>query len=626
MLSVHESRAAGLAAAWGSTGAAGSAYGLPRAGILADDYAGGTLTTGRVAVGGSSTGNLEALLDHDWFAVDLTAGRTYALRQQGNGLMDPVLRLRSSTGRQLALNDDAEGTRNSLITYKPNVSGRYFLDAASYRDSLLGLYTVSVTDVTPVSVAPVDDFAASSATTGRLAMGGSSGGNLEVNGDHDWFQVAVQAGRSYAFRMTGAGLWDPHLRLRSQTGVQLAANDDAEGTRNSLINFTATANATLYLDAGAFGETYSGTYSVSALDVTPPPPTGYSSSDGYGEVSAARALDRLTGQPLARAAALGGLAWGLDRVGAPTAWAAGFTGAGITVAVIDSGVDALHPDLDANIWINPGEIAGNGLDDDANGYIDDINGWDFVGNDNNPMDANGHGTHVAGTIAAENNGVGQTGVAPNARIMPVRVLDAGGSGSYAAIAAGIRYAANNGARVINLSLGGTTGDDALLAAVRDATSLGALVVMAAGNSGTATPAFPAVYAREVGLAIGAVDSAGTLARFSNRAGATPLDYVTAPGVSVYSTLPGNTYGSLSGTSMAAPHAAGVAALLLSASPTLTPAEIESLLTATASHGPATLATPVATTSGSGTTPVVSALRPRPWSPSPARAGRSSALA
>ncbi|MEB3266447.1 MAG: S8 family peptidase [Cyanobacteriota bacterium] len=583
-------------------------YGLPSAGALADDYAASTLTTGRVTVGGASLGTLETMRDHDWFAVDLSAGRTYALRQQGSGLADPMLRLRNAAGRQLASNDDAEGTLNSLITFTPTRSGRYYMDAASYLDSLIGGYTVSVTDISPTPPPPppppppVDDYAAGSGTTGAVAIGGSSGGNLELNGDHDWFRVAVEAGRTYDFRMTGVGLADPYLRLRDGSGTQIAANDDAEGTRNALINYTALATTTLHLDAGAFNEGYSGTYTVTATDVTPPPAPadGYSSLDGYGELNVARALDQLTGQALPRAASLGGVFWGLDRVGAPTAWAQGITGAGVTVAVIDTGVDVLHPDLDANIWSNPGEIAGNGLDDDGNGYIDDIHGWDFAANDNNPMDANGHGTHVAGTIAAEANGFGQTGVAYNARIMAVRVLDANGIGSHAAIANGIRYAAANGAGVINLSLGGASGSSTLLEALRYANAMGSVVVMAAGNDGGPSPGYPAAYASELGLAIGAVDASGNLAGFSNRAGSAVLDYVSAPGVGVYSTLPGNSYATWNGTSMAAPHAAGVAALLLSHERSLTPTAIEALLTGTASHGGTTLAQ-AAGSSSPGTT-------------------------
>ena len=559
---------------------------LPQA-LVVDDYAANVRTTGRVAVGGSSTGVLEVNRDRDWFAVDLTANRTYALRETGVTLSDPLLRLRSATGALLASNDDAEGTFNSLIRYTPTASGRFYLEAGAFNDSLTGSYRVSVADVTPAPPPPpVDDFAAAPTTTGSVAVGGSRNGTLEVLGDHDWFSVAVTAGRTYGFQLNGISLADPTLVLRDGAGVQLAANDDASSTtRNSLITYTASATTTLYLDAGAFANAYTGTYTVVATDLTPPPPpVGFSSVDGYGEANVARALDLLTGLPLPRQAPLGGVFWGLDRVGAPSAWAAGVTGAGITVAVVDTGVDATHPDLAANMWTNPGEIAGNGLDDDNNGFIDDSRGWDFASNDNDPMDLNGHGTHVAGTIAAANDGSGQTGVAYGARIMPVRVLDAAGRGTYAAIANGVRYATANGARVINLSLGGGTGSPDLQLAIQEAAARGVVVVMAAGNDGAATVGYPAAYATTVGLAAGAVDINGTLASFSNRAGSTPLDYVTAPGVNVYSTLPGNAYGYLSGTSMATPHLAGLAALILSYRPALTAAQVEALLTASASHG------------------------------------------
>jgi subtilisin family serine protease len=310
----------------------------------------------------------------------------------------------------------------------------------------------------------------------------------------------------------------------------------------------------------------------------------FNRSYGYGAVDAAAAVAQALnpqGISFADVPNLGGSDWGLDKVKAPEVWAKGYTGLGVVVAVVDTGVDYTHPDLDANIWTNSGEIAGDGIDNDGNGFIDDIRGWDFTNRDNNPMDDDGHGTHVAGTIAAERNGFGVTGVAYDAKIMPVKVLGPDG-GSYADVAAGIRYAANNGAQVINLSLGGSFSSSVVSDAVRYAVvEKGAVVVMAAGNQGLSQPGFPANLARTYGIAVGAVDRSDRLASFSNRAGRTPLDYVVAPGVGIRSTTPDNTYSSYNGTSMAAPHVAGVVALMRSANPTLSPAQIENLLIQTA---------------------------------------------
>jgi hypothetical protein len=167
--------------------------------------------------------------------------------------------------------------------------------------------------------------------------------------------------------------------------------------------------------------------------------------------------------------------------------------------------------------------------------------------------------------------------------MPVKVLNDSGSGSYDAIAQGIRYAADNGANVINLSLGGSYPNTALESALKYASSKGAIVVMAAGNDSGLLPGYPARYANETGIAVGAVDKKNNLASFSNLAGFQPLTYVTAPGVDVYSTLPGNKYASYSGTSMASPHVAGVVALMLSANPNLTDAQVRQILTDTSGN-------------------------------------------
>ncbi|XWK89789.1 MAG: S8 family peptidase [Phormidium sp.] len=311
-------------------------------------------------------------------------------------------------------------------------------------------------------------------------------------------------------------------------------------------------------------------------------PIPYSSISGFGLANSAAAVASATGKAaFAEVANLGGNSWNLDAINAPETWSKGYTGQGIVVAVIDTGVDYKHSDLDGNIWVNTKEISGNGKDDDGNGYIDDVRGWDFVNKDNDPMDLQGHGTHVAGTIAAENNGFGATGVAPNAKIMPVRVLDASGNGSLLDVAAGIRYAADNGAKVINLSLGTDISTPAEASAIKYAAQKGAIVVSAAGNASQLQPGFPARYATHFGIAVGAVNKNNQMASFSDLSGKLPLDYVDAPGVGIYSTFLGNSYKSMSGTSMASPHVAGVAALVLSANPNLTPVQVERILTKTA---------------------------------------------
>lgn len=329
----------------------------------------------------------------------------------------------------------------------------------------------------------------------------------------------------------------------------------------------------------------SGIYDIAVqpLDTLTASATQFSRTTGYGVVNAAAAVAQAIAFPsgtLPEVPNLQGDNWGLDRIKAPEVWAQGYTGQGVVVAVVDSGVDYTHPDLDSNIWTNSREVANDGLDNDGNGFIDDIRGWNFVSSSNDPIDDDSHGTHVAGTIAAENNGVGITGMAYNAKIMPVKVLGEDG-GTYEDVAAGIRYAANNGAQVINLSLGGSFSSNVVTEAVKYAIEKGAVVVMAAGNESLAQPGFPANLARTWGIAVGAIDRSDRLANFSNRSGRNPLDFVVAPGVGILSTTPNNTYSSFNGTSMATPHVAGVAALIESANPNLKPIDVENILTRTA---------------------------------------------
>lgn len=284
----------------------------------------------------------------------------------------------------------------------------------------------------------------------------------------------------------------------------------------------------------------------------------------------------------------GGYQWGLQNSGywwggvrgadisAVEGWGRVVAPAPVTVAVIDTGVQTTHPDLADRIWTNPGEVPGNGIDDDGNGRIDDLSGWDFANRDATVFDdATGdrHGTHVAGVIAARrDNGTGIAGIADNARIMPLKFIDANGSGWNVDAIYAIQYAVANGAKVINASFGGTTYDPALCDAIAWAGTQGVLVVVAAGNSGQSLDAadtWPAKCPSPTMVTVGAMTHAGTLAGFSNRS-ATHVD-LAAPGEWVVSTVPGG-YATMSGTSMATPHVAGVAAAVIGQSPALTPAQ------------------------------------------------------
>lgn len=246
----------------------------------------------------------------------------------------------------------------------------------------------------------------------------------------------------------------------------------------------------------------------------------------------------------------------------------------VIVAVIDTGVDYNHIDLKQNIWINKGEIPGNGIDDDDNGYVDDVYGWNFVGNNNDPMDDNGHGTHVAGIIGAANNNIGVTGVAYNCKVMPIKAGNSSGYFNNSDIASAITYAYMNGADVINMSFGGTSVTMAVQEALEKAYSRSFLVA-AAGNDGLGNefPAFPieTVYPASYSFVDGVMSANGAnkTSVFSNwdAKANTKIEYECfAPGEYISSTFPGNRYASLSGTSMAAPVVSGIAALLRSAVP------------------------------------------------------------
>jgi subtilisin family serine protease/uncharacterized protein YhfF len=277
--------------------------------------------------------------------------------------------------------------------------------------------------------------------------------------------------------------------------------------------------------------------------------------------------------------------WGMPDadIDAPEAWSVTTGSDSVTVAVIDTGIDYTHPDLSSQMWINPGEncpgCRTDGIDNDGNGYIDDWRGWDFANGDNDPMDDNGHGTHVAGTIgAAGNNGIGVVGVNWRVRLMPVKFIGADGTGTAADAVSAVLYAADKGATVLNNSWGGDDYSQALADAITVADTQGALFVAAAGNSGTdndSMPTYPASYALPNVVTVAATDNSDQLAYFSN-VGRKSVD-LAAPGLNIYSTWPGGTYQYMSGTSMAAPHVSGAAALAKAAFPSASGLGLKALL-------------------------------------------------
>jgi subtilisin family serine protease len=293
-----------------------------------------------------------------------------------------------------------------------------------------------------------------------------------------------------------------------------------------------------------------------------------------------------------------GQLWGLDNSGqvvnglpgsadadidAPEAWAVTTGSPAVSVGVIDTGVDYSHPDLAANIWTNPGEnCAGcrnDGIDNDGNGFVDDWHGWDFLNDDNDPYDDNGHGTHVAGTIGAVgDNGLGVVGVNWTVKIMPLKFIGANGSGDAADAVRAVLYASAMGAEVTNNSWGGDGYSQALADAIAAADAHGSLFVAAAGNSFANTdtsPNYPSGYDLPNVVAVAATDQKDARAWFSNY-GRRSVD-LGAPGTNILSTKPGASYQYLDGTSMAAPHVAGAAALVRAAVPTASAVGIKALL-------------------------------------------------
>ena len=268
--------------------------------------------------------------------------------------------------------------------------------------------------------------------------------------------------------------------------------------------------------------------------------------------------------------------WALPKIKAAEAWKMTKGSHAVSVAIIDTGIDYRHPDLQGNIWKNPGEIADNGKDDDGNGYIDDIYGWDFSNNDNDPMDGHGHGTHVAGSIAAAtNNGKLIAGVAWHTKMAGLKFLSDKGSGSTSDAIDAVAYSSAMGFKVSNNSWGGGGNSRALKTAIEKAGQKGQVFCAAAGNSrkdNDRSPHYPSSYDCKNIISVAASDSSDRLASFSCY-GKNSVD-LAAPGVRILSLLPNNKTASWSGTSMATPHVAGAAALIFAVNPNAGYAEVK----------------------------------------------------
>lgn len=282
---------------------------------------------------------------------------------------------------------------------------------------------------------------------------------------------------------------------------------------------------------------------------------------------------------------------GID-VDAPEFWDVVGGAPGLVIAVLDTGLNFTHPDLQNVAWVNPGEVAGNGIDDDGNGRVDDINGWDFVNNDSNPTDDNGHGSHVSGIIVANrNNGIGIAGLLPEAKVMVVKVLNSSNSGLTSNLIAGLAYARSKGVKLMNLSLQNYSPFSALLnAEVTACETAGILLVISAGNNGTnndTTPNYPSSLTQTNILAVGNHALDNTRWPTSNF-GQTSVD-IFAPGRFIGSTNHTGSYTYFTGTSQATAYVAAVCGAIKYANPQWTPTQIkaavlESVVTSTSYQG------------------------------------------
>lgn len=278
--------------------------------------------------------------------------------------------------------------------------------------------------------------------------------------------------------------------------------------------------------------------------------------------------------------------WYLGRLQVPSAWDI-TTGGNQTIAVIDTGINANHPDLLGRIWVNSDEIPANGRDDDNNGYIDDVNGFNFVGNNSDLTDGHGHGTGISSIIAANtNNGSGIAGINRQAKIMVAKALDTAGGGEYANVIRATRYAVDNGASIINMSFGAAAHDPSLEEVISYANSRNVIIVAASGNAGRQEVYYPAAYPSVI--AVGSITRNDSQSTFSNTG--SQLD-VVAPGEGILMAGNSGGYVEAAGSSFSSAQVTGVISLLLSVAPGQTPSQVMGLLRTTSSRIGGTVPSP-----------------------------------
>ena len=351
--------------------------------------------------------------------------------------------------------------------------------------------------------------------------------------------------------------------------IQRGSADASQVTFATKVTNARRAGATAVLIYNNVAEGFSGTLSTFKDADGQPwlPVVPLTQSDGQALVAALPATVTLVDLPS-----------GKD-ISAREAWDTQTGSTNVLVGIIDTGIDYNHPDLAANIWTNPGEIAGNGIDDDGNGFVDDVHGWDFSNDDNDPMDDHNHGTHCAGTIGGTgNNALGVVGVNWRVKMAAIKFLNSGGSGYDSDGVDCVYYGTRIGVRLTSNSWGGGNPSETMRVAIADANTHGILFVAAAGNSKTSTPMYPAGYDNDNIISVAATDSADQLADFSNY-GLPHVD-LAAPGVGILSTVRAAGYAFFNGTSMACPHVAGAAALLIAQSPSLPHLDLKARLQAT----------------------------------------------